>query len=64
MAYTCQTLKGILDIFCNQSGQLINYNKHVIIFSKNMKNSDKQKVKANHNSLRKYLEVSCIPRTF
>jgi len=43
-AQACQQLKNILDVFCMQSGQLINFHKSSLIFSKNTRASDKQAV--------------------
>ena len=40
----CQKLKEVLDTFCAQSGQLINFHKSNIVFSKNTRNLDKQVV--------------------
>ena len=40
----CQTLKTVLDTFCAQSGQLVNFHKSNIVFSKNTRNLDKQVV--------------------
>jgi len=41
---TCQKLKDVLDTFCAQSGQLINFHNSNIVFSKNTRNLDKQVV--------------------
>ena len=40
----CQKLKEILDHFCVQSGQLINFHKSSIVFSKNTRSFDRQVV--------------------
>jgi len=40
----CRKLKEVLDIFCMQSGQLVNFHKSSILFSTNMRNRDKQAV--------------------
>ena len=59
----CQKLKEVLDTFCAQSGQLINFHKSSIMFSKNTRNLDKQAVRGIFNiphssSLGKYLGCS------
>jgi len=48
-AQACRTLKRILDSFCEQSGQLVNYHKSSIVFSKNTSNMDKQIVSGIFN---------------
>ena len=40
----CRTLKEVLDVFCMQSGQLVNFQKSRILFSNNTRNQDKQVV--------------------
>ena len=40
----CKTLKAVLDLFCTQSGQLVNFHKSRIMFSNNTRNNDKQVV--------------------
>jgi len=40
----CRTLKEVLDTFCMQSGQLVNFHKSRILFSSNTRNIDKQAV--------------------
>jgi len=40
----CQQLKEVLDTFCTQSGQLVNFHKSSILFSNNTRNLDKQVV--------------------
>jgi len=57
---TCQLLDRLLTNFCQNSGQLINYNKSSIIFSKNATAHDKRIVASVFNishqdSLGKYL---------
>jgi len=47
----CQHLKDILDIFCTQSGQLINFHKSSIVFSKNTRSIGKQIVAGIFNIL-------------
>ena len=59
----CQKLKEVLDTFCAQSRQLINFHKSTIMFSKNTRNLDKQAVGGIFNiphssSLGKYLGCS------
>jgi len=59
----CQQLKTILDLFCAQSGQLINYHKSSLIFSKNTRACDKQTVAGIFNiphsaAIGKYLGCS------
>jgi len=59
----CQQLKAELDIFCAQSGQLINFHKSSLMFSKNTCNFDKQVVGGIFNiphslSFGKYLGCS------
>jgi len=59
----CQKLKTVLDIFCAQSGQLVNFHKSTIMFSKNTRPLDKQVVGGIFNiphssSLGKYLGCS------
>ena len=59
-AQACQTLKEVLDTFCAQSGQLINFHKSSIVFSKNTRNLAKQVVGGIFNiphsmSIGKYL---------
>ena len=41
---TCHKLKEVLDTFCAQSGQLINFHKSSIVFSKNTRIFDRQVV--------------------
>ena len=58
-------LKAMLDTFCQQSGQLINLHKSLIIFSNNTASLDKEHVKAVLNILissllGKYLGLSLI----
>jgi len=60
---TCQTLKDVLDSFCAQSGQLINFHKSSIVFSKYTRTLDKQVVGGIFNiphsaSIGKYLGCS------
>ena len=40
----CRQLKNTLDLFCAQSGQLINFHKSSLIFSKNTRSIEKQTV--------------------
>jgi len=59
----CRQLKNLLDLFCTQSGQLINFHKSSLIFSKNTCSTDKQLVAGifniSHSSaLGKYLGCS------
>jgi len=59
----CQTLKAELDLFCAQSGQLINFQKSNIMFSKNTSHSTKHAVGSFFNiphssALGKYLGCS------
>ena len=58
-------LKEVLDTFCAQSGQLINFHKSSIMFSKNTRNLDEQVVEGIFNiphssSLGKYLGCSLL----
>ena len=57
---TCHRLKEELEFFCSQSGQLINYHKSAMMFSKNTRAVDRQTVGGIFNiphssSLGKYL---------
>ena len=57
---SCSKLKSILDLFCSYSGQLVNFHKSVLTFSRNATNTQKQLVTAIFNiphreSLGKYL---------
>ena len=59
----CRQLKTLLDLFCAQSGQLINFHKSSLIFSKNARPVEKQTVAGifniSHSSaLGKYLGCS------
>jgi len=59
----CRQLKNTLDLFCAQSGQLINFHKSSLIFSKNNRSVDKQTVAGIFNiphsaALGKYLGCS------
>ena len=59
----CQKLKEILDTFCAQSGQLINFHKSSIVFSRNTRSFDRQVVSGIFNiphsmSIGKYLGCS------
>ena len=59
-AQTAYHLKSILEVFCHQSGQLINLHKSLIVFSKNTPSLDKQHVQGVLNiptssALGKYL---------
>ena len=59
----CRQLKALLDLFCAQSGQLINFHKSSLIFSKNTRPVEKQIVAGifniSHSSaLGKYLGCS------
>ena len=46
---TCSQLKDILDTFCALSGQLVNFHKSVITFSKNITTVQKLSVMGNFN---------------
>jgi len=46
---TCSTLKAILDKFCSLSGQLVNFHKSVITFSKNITAAQKYTVMGSFN---------------
>jgi len=59
----CRQLKSLLDVFCAQSGQSINFNKSSLIFSKNACASAKQTVAGIFNiphsaAIGKYLGCS------
>jgi len=59
----CHNLKEVLDTFCAQSGQLINFHKSSIVFSNNTRNLDRQAVGGIFNishssSIGKYLGCS------
>ena len=62
-AQSCHKLKDILDTFCAQSGQVINFHKSSIVFSKNTRSFDRQVVGGIFNiphssSIGKYLGCS------
>ena len=46
---TCAALKSLLDDFCTLSGQLVNFNKSVLTFSKNISSVQKHVVMGNFN---------------
>ena len=59
----CRLLKNILDLFCAQSGQLINFHKSSLIFSKNARAIEKNTVAGIFNiphsaAIGKYLGCS------
>jgi len=60
---SCAKLKSILDFFCSTSGELVNYHKSVLTFSRNATDTQKQLATAIFNilhreSLGKYLGCS------
>jgi len=58
---TCRKLNDLLDAFCCQSGQLMNFHKSALVYSRNATSSDKSTATVVFNgphrdSLGKYLE--------